>query len=52
MIGATTGVVNLQNGVESPAEVAEVLGKEHVIVGVAAIPRLIAGPDRLRQLGA
>lgn len=51
MIHATTGVITLQNGVESPAEVAEVLGKEHVIVGVAALRCLIAGPGRLRHSG-
>ena len=37
MVGATTGVLTLQNGVEAPGEVAEVLGKEHVIVGGAMV---------------
>jgi len=52
MVGATTGVLTLQNGVEAPAEVAEVLGKDHVIVGVAIVRSLIAGPGRLRHVGS
>lgn len=51
MIGATTGVLTLQNGVEAPTEVAEVVGPEHVIVGMANIRSLIAGPGRLRHVG-
>jgi 2-dehydropantoate 2-reductase len=51
MVGATTGVLTLQNGVEAPTEVAEVLGKEHVIVGMAVVRSLIAGPGRLRHVG-
>ena len=52
MVGATTGVLTLQNGVEAPTEVAEVLGKEHVIVGVAIIRCFIAAPGRLRHVGS
>jgi len=51
MVDATTGVLTLQNGVEAPIEVAEVLGAEHVMVGVATVRSLIAGPGRLRHLG-
>src|SRR5262249_9321812 len=36
-VSATTGVLTLQNGVEAPAEVAEVVGKDHVIVGCAMV---------------
>jgi 2-dehydropantoate 2-reductase len=52
MVGATTGVLTLQNGVEAPAEVAEVLGEDHVIVGAAIVRCLIAGPGRLRHVGS
>src|SRR5882724_5805982 len=52
MVGATTGVLTLQNGVEAPAEVAEVLGEGHVIVGVAMLRCLIAGPGRLRYVNS
>ena len=51
MIGSTTGVLTLQNGVEAPAEVAEVLGEEHVIIGIAIVRGLISGPGRIRHLG-
>jgi len=51
MVGVTTGVLTLQNGVEAPTEVAEVLGKDHVIVGVAVLRSLIVGPGRLRHVG-
>jgi 2-dehydropantoate 2-reductase len=51
MVGATTGVLTLQNGVEAPAEVAEVLGQDHVIVGVAPVRSVIVGPGRLRHVG-
>jgi 2-dehydropantoate 2-reductase len=52
MVGATTGVLTLQNGVEAPAEVAEVLGKDHVMVGVAMLRCLIAAPGRLRHVNS
>lgn len=50
MIGANTGVLTLQNGVDAPAEVASVLGAEHVIAGVAVVRSLIAAPGRLRHV--
>jgi 2-dehydropantoate 2-reductase len=52
MIGATTGVLTLQNGVEAPAEVAEVLGEDHVMAGVAMLRCLIAAPGRLRHVNS
>jgi 2-dehydropantoate 2-reductase len=52
MVGATTGVLTLQNGVEAPAEVAEVLGADHVIVGVAMLRCLMAEPGRLRYVNS
>lgn len=51
MVGAATGVLTLQNGVEAPTEVAEVLGQEHVIVGVTPVRSVIAAPGRLRHMG-
>lgn len=50
MVGPATGVLTLQNGVEAPAEVAEVLGEQHVIVGMTPVRSLIAGPGRLRHV--
>jgi len=51
MIGATTGVLTLKNGVEAPTEVVEVLGPEHVMVGVTPVRSVLAAPGRLRHLG-
>ena len=51
MIGATTGVLTLKNGVETPTEVVEVLGPEHVMVGVTPVRSVLAAPGRLRHLG-
>jgi 2-dehydropantoate 2-reductase len=34
MVGSITGVLTLQNGVEAPMQVAEVLGQDHVMVGL------------------
>jgi 2-dehydropantoate 2-reductase len=52
MVGATTGVLTLQNGVEAPTEVAEVLGEDHAMVGVAIVRCVIAAPGRLRHVGS
>jgi 2-dehydropantoate 2-reductase len=51
MVGATTGVLTLQNGVEAPTEVAELVGPDHVMVGVTPVRSVIAAPGRLRHLG-
>lgn len=51
MVGATTGVLTLQNGVEAPTEVAAVLGDSHVMVGVTPVRSVIAAPGRLRHVG-
>src|SRR5215510_1377358 len=51
MVGPTTGVLTLQNGVEAPTEVAEVLGVSHVMVGVTPVRSVIAAPGRLRHGG-
>jgi 2-dehydropantoate 2-reductase len=51
IVGSTTGVLTLQNGVEAPTEVAEVLGDSHVMVGVTPVRSMIAAPGRLRHVG-
>jgi len=51
IVGAATGVLTLQNGVEAPTEVAEVVGPEHVIVGVMPVRSVLVAPGRLRHLG-
>ena len=51
MVGAATGALTLQNGVEAPTEVAEMLGQDHVMVGVTPVRSVIVGPGRLRHMG-
>jgi len=52
MVGAATGALTLQNGVEAPTEVAEMLGQDHVMVGVTPVRSVIVGPGRLRHMGS
>jgi 2-dehydropantoate 2-reductase len=51
MVGATTGVLTVQNAVEAPGHVAEVLGEEHVIDGGAMVRSSLTGPGRIRHVG-
>lgn len=51
MIGPETFVVPLQNGVDAPAQLVSVLGKEHVFGGVCRIVSFIAGPGYIRHTG-
>lgn len=52
MIGPDTFVVPLQNGVEAPAQLAAVLGAQHVLGGLAKIISFKAGPGHIRHAGA
>jgi 2-dehydropantoate 2-reductase len=51
MVVDRTGVLTLQNGVDAPTDVAEVLGPDHVLVGTSTIRSLITQPGRLRHVG-
>jgi 2-dehydropantoate 2-reductase len=51
LVGSGTGVLTLQNGVESVAVLARVLGRDHVIGGVAQIAAVIAAPGVIRHTG-
>ncbi len=51
MIGPDTYVVPLENGVEAPAQLAEVLGEEHVLGGFCAIISFISGPGHITHSG-
>jgi 2-dehydropantoate 2-reductase len=51
LVGLGTGVVSLQNGVEAPVEVAEAVGREAVLPGVARIFAVVDGPGRVRHVG-
>ena len=52
LIGAETLVVPLQNGIEAPTQLAEVLGAKHVIGGLCGIISFIAEPGHIRHVGA
>jgi 2-dehydropantoate 2-reductase len=51
LIGPETVVLPIQNGVEASQQLADVLGPEHVLGGLAAIISYIAAPGRLRHEG-
>lgn len=51
LLGPETGVVTFQNGVDAPEIVAEALGRQHVIGGVAQIRAVVAEPGVIRHLG-
>ncbi len=51
LIGAETIVVPLQNGVEAAAELASVLGAEHVLNGVCGTISRVTSPGRIRSVG-
>lgn len=49
LIGAESFVVPLENGVEAPDQLAEVLGPQHVMGGLCRILAYITGPGELRH---
>jgi 2-dehydropantoate 2-reductase len=51
MIGPETFAVPLQNGVEAPSQLAEVLGVEHVLGGLCGTMSWIVGPGHIRSIG-
>jgi len=51
MVGENTFVVPLQNGVEAPAQLAAVLGREHVLGGFCGLMTYVAGPGHIRHAG-
>lgn len=51
LIGDQTLVVPMQNGVETPAQLAEVVGAAHVIGGLCGLISYIAGPGHVCHTG-
>jgi len=49
-IGPSTFVVPLQNGVDAASELSEVLGREHVLVGLCGTLSWVIAPGRIRSL--
>ena len=52
LIGAETIVLTLQNGVDSPDEVAAVVGRSRVLGGAAYIATALTAPGVIEQTGA
>ena len=52
MVGKTTSIVPLLNGVEAPDHLANVFGAEHVLGGTCSVISMIAGPGHVRHAGA
>ncbi|TDP89932.1 2-dehydropantoate 2-reductase [Labedaea rhizosphaerae] len=51
VIGTRTVVITVQNGVEAPEEVAQRIGRDHVLPGLARIVATTTGPGEIRQVG-
>lgn len=51
LIGHNTFVVPLQNGVEAPAQLARVLGDQHVVGGLCGLITYIVEPGHVRHAG-
>ena len=51
LIGAQTAVITVQNGVEAPEEVAQRIGRDHVLPGLARVVATTTGPGEVRQVG-
>jgi 2-dehydropantoate 2-reductase len=51
LLGPETCVVPLQNGVETPALLADALGAKHVVGGLCGAFSFVAGPGHIRHIG-
>jgi 2-dehydropantoate 2-reductase len=51
MVGPSTFVVPLQNGVEAPYELIDALGAGHTLGGLCRISALVAAPGHIRHVG-
>jgi 2-dehydropantoate 2-reductase len=51
LLGPETCVVPLQNGVETPALLADKLGTKHVVGGLCGAFSFVAGPGHIRHIG-
>jgi 2-dehydropantoate 2-reductase len=52
MVGPSTAVLPLQNGVEAPGQIAEAVGRDHALGGTARIIAFRAGPGHVVHTGA
>jgi 2-dehydropantoate 2-reductase len=49
MLGTDTIVIPMENGVEAPSQLAEILGREHVLGGLCRISSHIASPGHIQH---
>src|SRR5262245_40194710 len=52
LVGPTTCVVPLQNGVEAPGQLATVLGPSHVVGGLCGLASFVVAPGHIRHAAA
>jgi 2-dehydropantoate 2-reductase len=52
LVGPSTAVITLQNGIDAPERLIPILGKQAVMGGVAQISATIAEPGLIRQTGS
>ena len=52
MVDANTLVIPLQNGVEAPTQLAEILGIDQVLGGLCAIIAFLKAPGHIKHIGA
>lgn len=51
LVGPTTMVVPLQNGVEAPDQLSHIVGKDKVLVGLCGLMSTIVEPGHIRHFG-
>jgi 2-dehydropantoate 2-reductase len=51
MIGPHTCILPLQNGIEAPSQLAEVVGPEHVLGGLCGLMSFVANPGHIQHVG-
>jgi 2-dehydropantoate 2-reductase len=51
MLGPDTKVLPLENGVEAPEQLEQILGREHTLIGLCRISSFVAGPGQIRHAG-
>ncbi len=47
-----TYVISLQNGLEAPSQLAEIIGREHVLGGACGLFSYLVSPGKIRHTGA
>ncbi|CAB5094999.1 2-dehydropantoate 2-reductase (EC [Olavius algarvensis associated proteobacterium Delta 3] len=52
MLGPDTPVVPLQNGVDAPLQIAEIIGPSHAVGGLCKFICSVTGPGRIQHVGA